>query len=66
MANCVRCDICGKVETPKQTKYVKLEYTRTLRVFNVDANNCFDDRPVIKKDVCSECYTKLKDFLGGV
>lgn len=65
MAEVVRCDVCGCVEQPHQTKYVKLGATRTLEVFNVTFENRVCDRPIVKKDICSQCYAKLMRFLGG-
>lgn len=65
MAEVVRCDICGRIEQPHQTKFVKLETTRTLELFNVTPENRLCASPVIKKDICSHCHTKLMKFLRG-
>ena len=65
MAEVVRCDICGCVEQPQQTSFVKLETTRTLEVFNVSYDNHVITYPRIKKDICSSCHTKLMKFLRG-
>lgn len=64
MANVVQCDICGKVQPPEDTKFVHLESTKSLKVYDVTVNNrlsiSFDE-----KDICSSCYEKLKQFFGG-
>lgn len=54
MANVTQCDVCGNIVKHEESKYIKIydvdEYGNTLL-------------GSINKDICLNCYEKIKKFL---
>lgn len=54
MANVTQCDVCGNIVKHEESKYIKIyavnEYGNTLL-------------KSINKDICLNCYEKIKKFL---
>lgn len=56
MANVVKCDVCGKIVEFKDSRYVELGNGR----YSIDSIV----RTSFKKDVCLDCYNKVRKILN--
>jgi hypothetical protein len=54
MANVTQCDVCGNIVKHEENKYIK--------IYDVDKyRNTLPGS--INKDICLNCYEKIKEFL---
>ena len=58
--NCFKCDFCGKVE-PMKTKKTNLSLHLGVTLVNksMPYGNVTTTGPVIKYELCDDCYDKL-------